>query len=76
MEEVRIPGVKSGGGINSMLAPRTGEQQRVFSGRILEAKGELPKGTTEQAEWLRKIPIAGGLIHRAYICRVNIKKTS
>jgi len=65
-EAVKLPGTYSPGGIDSMLAPRTEGQQRVFSGRMLEAKGKLPKGTTERAERIRKIPLVGSLVVGAY----------
>ncbi len=76
MEPIRMPGCRSSGGVDAMLAPRSEQQQRVLSGKIAEAEGIFPPGITETSEKIRRIPIVGEAILKAYRKKVITKHNS
>lgn len=59
---VQLPGTKSPGGIDAMLAPRTADQQAAISAH-LEARREdiVPAEHVRNEHW-RRLPVVGGWI--------------
>jgi hypothetical protein len=71
MPPVRFPGTYSEGGIDSLLAPRTTNQQANFSNSLADMTGGLPRGTHNKVATLAKIPVAGQLIAQVVMQRAK-----